>query len=113
MSGITDNMVQRAMQRAQKNNLPRDLFAKAVVFDHEDELMTVKLMNGKCLIFSLNEFPSLRKATPKQRDNWEFIGSGIGVHWEDIDEDLSVKGFIQDYIIKTKKFIKENESLVA
>jgi len=71
------------------------------------------LRNSKVLTFSLNDFPSLKKATPEQRENWELSGGGMGVHWEDIDEDLSVKGFIKFYIKKTKSFIAENEAAVV
>jgi hypothetical protein len=38
----------------------------------------------------LQWFPLLRDATPAQRSRWELIGGGIGIHWPDIDEDISV-----------------------
>ena len=103
------------IKNAKKNRLPKQLFAQEIAFDHDRELMTVILKNGYTMFFSLDEFQSqrLKKATPKQRENWEFIAGGVGVHWEDIDEDLSVKGFIRSYIKKTKSFIAENESVVA
>ncbi|MCH8316878.1 MAG: DUF2442 domain-containing protein [Bacteroidetes bacterium] len=103
------------MKEARKNNLPEHLFANKITFDHNQELMTVILKNGYTMVFLLHEFQSqrLKKATPQQRENWEFIAGGVGVHWEDIDEDLSVKGFIRSYIKKTKSFIAENESVVA
>ena len=113
MKSLTDDIVKRAMKEAQKNNLPEHLFANKITFDHNQELMTVKLKNGYNMVFSLDEFERLKKAAPKQRENWEFIAGGVGVHWEDIDEDLSVKGFIRSYIEKTKSFIAENESIVA
>jgi len=39
----------------------------------------------------LEWFPRLRDTTDVQRNNWQFIGRGIGIHWEEIDEDISVK----------------------
>jgi len=101
------------IKNAKKNRLPKQLFAQEIAFDHDRELMTVKLKNSYNMVFSLDEFPRLKKATSQQRENWEFIAGGVGIHWEDIDEDLSVKGFIRSYIKKTKSFIAENESVVA
>jgi hypothetical protein len=39
-------------------------------------------------------FPRLRKATKAQRDKWRLIGRGIGIHWEEIDEDISVEALL-------------------
>jgi restriction endonuclease S subunit len=39
-------------------------------------------------------FPKLRDASEKERNNWRLIGGGIGIHWEDIDEDLSIVGLL-------------------
>jgi hypothetical protein len=39
----------------------------------------------------------LREATPEQRSKWELIGRGTGIHWEDIDEDLSLAGLLRDF----------------
>jgi len=38
--------------------------------------------------------PRLRDATPRQRRNWRLIGGGVGIHWEDIDEDLSAESLL-------------------
>jgi hypothetical protein len=40
-------------------------------------------------------FPRLLRATPAQRDNYELLGDGVGIHWPDIDEDLSVAGLLR------------------
>ena len=60
----------------------------------EDEL-TVVLLVGRRLSVPLIWFPKLRKASPKQRSNFELLGGGIGIHWPDIDEDLSVQGLFR------------------
>jgi len=43
---------------------------------------------------SLEWFPRLLAATPVQRANWRLIGRGVGIHWEDIDEDISVRSLL-------------------
>ena len=40
-------------------------------------------------------YPRLLRATPTQRANWELLGRGIGIHWPDVDEDLSVEGLLR------------------
>jgi hypothetical protein len=42
----------------------------------------------------LEGFPRLKAATPEQRRNWRLIGRGLGVHWEDVDEDISVESLL-------------------
>ena len=114
MNTLKDIEIENMIRKAKNTPpMPRQLFAKDLVFDHDNELMAIKLKNGRYLLFSLEDYPFLKKATPKQRDNWELIASGIAIHWEDINEDLSVKGFIRDYISKTKSFIAKNESAVT
>ena len=109
MQDITDDIIKKAKQ----NSLPNHLCAIDIAFDHDKELITIKLQNGNVLAFPLSEFPSLKKAIPSQREKWEFTGSGRGVHWEEIDEDLTVKGFIKSFIAKQRKFIEKNQAVVA
>jgi len=45
----------------------------------------------------LELFPRLRDANEKQRKNWRLIGGGIGIHWEEIDENISVKSLLSLY----------------
>ena len=47
------------------------------------------------LEFQVEWFPTLRKATDKQRNSWRLIGKGVGIHWEELDEDLSVGGLLR------------------
>ena len=61
----------------------------------EAESMHVQLSDGRELTVPLEWFPTLRNATSEQRNNWRLIGKGVGIHWEDIDEDLSVKGLLR------------------
>jgi len=68
---------------------------KNVCFD--DEMMRVQLTDGHEISVPLEWFPSLRNATENQRKNWRLIGKGVGIHWEDIDEDLTVEGLLSTY----------------
>lgn len=65
-----------------------------------DEL-TVVLDDGRTVSVPLAWFPRLLQASAKQRKEWELIGGGIGVHWEAIDEDMSVASLLQP-----EKFIR-------
>jgi len=57
-----------------------------------DELITFRLVDGRMVSVPLTWSWRLCDATPIQRNNFEIIGDGQGVHWPDIDEDLSVEG---------------------
>lgn len=56
--------------------------------------LKVDLADGRELAVPLAWFPRLLKATPGQRRNWRLIGGGIGIHWDDIDEDISVPALL-------------------
>jgi hypothetical protein len=56
--------------------------------------LRVILADGREILAPLEWFPRLQKATRSQRGNWRLIGGGIGIHWEEIDEDISVEGLL-------------------
>ena len=60
----------------------------------EDEL-SVRLMDGRTISVPVVWYPRLLNATEEQRKNWQIIGGGYGIHWEDIDEDLSTEGLLR------------------
>jgi hypothetical protein len=60
----------------------------------EDDLRA-ELLDGRVIIVPLAWFPRLLQATQPERDNWRIIGDGQGIHWPDIDEDLSVAGLLR------------------
>ena len=66
----------------------------AVSVHCDGEMLHVQLSDGREVSVPLEWFPRLRDATPTQRANWRLIGRGVGIHWEDIDEDLSVEGLL-------------------
>jgi len=59
------------------------------------DLLTVHLMDGRSISAPLAWFPRLAKATQRQRDNWQIAGGGYGLHWPDLDEDLSTEGLLR------------------
>jgi hypothetical protein len=61
----------------------------------DENLLTVDLADGRTLAVPLVWFPRLVDATPAQRANWQLAGGGFGIHWPDIDEDLSSAGLLR------------------
>jgi len=68
--------------------------AKAVEVWFEDKKLLVRIEDGREIAVPLEWFPKLRDAAPKELSNWSLVGNGIGIHWEDLDEDFSVKGLL-------------------
>ena len=66
----------------------------AVDVDVSDDALTVELSDGRTIAVPLDWYPRLRYATEEERKNWRLIGRGQGIHWEDIDEDISVEGLL-------------------
>ena len=60
-----------------------------------EETISVDLMDGRTIIVPLIWYPRLFNATPEQRAQWEVCGGGYGIHWEEIDEDLSTEGMLR------------------
>ena len=60
----------------------------------EDELK-VELLDGRTVTGPLAWYPRLRHASPEQRANWKIAGGGYGIHWPDVDEDLSSEGLLR------------------
>lgn len=59
-----------------------------------DDTLTVDLADGRTLSVPLAWYPRLLHGTPKEREKWRLIGSGAGIHWPDLDEDISVEGLL-------------------
>jgi len=59
-----------------------------------NDSLIVDLSDGRTISVPLEWFPRLLHATPEERSNWRLIGRGHGVHWEEIDEDISVEGLV-------------------
>jgi hypothetical protein len=77
------------------NSLVINKSKKAINVGFSDAKMIVFLEDGRELSIPLEWFPRLRNATSKQLKNWRFIGNGDGIHWDEIDEDVSVENLLE------------------
>ncbi len=59
-----------------------------------EDMLCVLLLDGREVCAPLEWFPRLRDASEEERNDWRFIGGGVGIHWEKLDEDLSVAGLL-------------------
>jgi len=59
-----------------------------------EDTLSVDLADGRTISVPLGWYPRLEHATPTERANWTLIGKGEGIHWNDIDEDVSVRGLL-------------------
>lgn len=59
-----------------------------------DDALIVDLSDGRTVSVPLMWFPRLFHGTPAERNNWRLIGDGEGIHWTDLDEDISVENLI-------------------
>ena len=66
--------------------------AQRVTIDAES--LTVGLVDGRTITVPLDWYPRLVHGTPEERSNWRLIGQGEGIHWLDLDEDISVENLL-------------------
>ena len=59
-----------------------------------EDTLTVELSDGRTLSVPLAWYPRLAHGTEQERANWRLIGGGRGIHWPDLDEDVSVEGML-------------------
>lgn len=76
------------------------LEARAAKIWFDDESMWLQLADGRQLSVPLAYFPRLLNATPQQRMKFELSGGGTGIHWDELDEDISVAGLLMGYVDK-------------
>ncbi len=69
---------------------------QAIDVHTELDLLLVLLNTGGVLRESISQYPRLKDASGDQLRNYELIGKGTGIHWPDVDEDLSLKGFLSN-----------------
>ena len=70
----------------------KDVFAQSVAFT--EDAMTVFLDDGRSISVPLTWYPRLMAGRPDERERYELIGDGEGIHWPDLDEDISVDGIL-------------------
>lgn len=71
------------------------LRVRHVFLDRKLDLMVLILSNAAIIPSKISDFPRLSKASEKQLNKWSLIGEGIGIEWPELDEDLSLRGFIK------------------
>ncbi len=72
-----------------------DIQPLAVDVSCNNEALHVTLADGREVSVPLEWYPRLLDATPKDRNNWQLIGGGLGIHWEDLDEDVTVESLLR------------------
>lgn len=88
MSALTD----KQKPQFRKSFHPTSALAKDVKF--KDQMMEVHLTDGRVISVPVIWFPLLHEATPEQRERFQIGGGGTSLHWEEIDEDISVAGLL-------------------
>ena len=73
-------------------NKSANVLASKVWFSKD--MLYILLQDGREIGVPLLWFPSLRKASMEQLNDWRLIGNGVGIHWESIDEDISVSALL-------------------
>ena len=82
--------------------------ASRVWFDRDN--LWVELVDGRRLAVPLSYFPKLENATPRQRTKLEMSGGGTGLHWNALDEDISVAGLLAGFGDQTRTARREKRS---
>jgi hypothetical protein len=77
------------------STLTKNKKIKATSVWFSNDMIFVRLDDGREIGTPLEWYPKLRDASKKDLENWKFIGKGIGIHWESIDEDLSISGLLR------------------
>lgn len=66
----------------------------AVDVQVSEDTLSVDLSDGRTISVPLGWYPRLEYASAEERANWRLIGNGQGIHWDDVDEDISVEGLL-------------------
>lgn len=67
----------------------------AVSVECTSDDLSVELADGRSVTVPLVWFPRLQHASDAEKANWRMIGGGVGIHWEDVDEDISVESLLR------------------
>lgn len=67
---------------------------QAVRLEVTEDALIVDLSDGRTISVPLGWYPRLAQATKKERENWRLIAGGVGIHWPDLDEDVSVENLL-------------------
>ena len=88
----------------------KGLRIRHVLLDQDIDLLVLVLNSGIIIKSKLSDFPKLKKASLKKLNNWELTSDGVAIEWPDLDEDLSLKGFIKStYMNRALRTLKGNQ----
>jgi hypothetical protein len=88
----------------------KGLRIRHLLLDKDLNILVLILNSGIVVKSKISAFPKLEKANLKQLNNWKLISNGIGIEWPDLDEDLSLKGFIKSaYMNRALHTLKGNQ----
>ena len=96
-SGNTEKIVnKRSSDPFERLIFEKGLRIKQIMVDKNLNTMIVLLNNAHAIKVQISNFPALKKATQEELAQWELSGNGIGIRWNVLDEDLSLKGLIKE-----------------
>ena len=72
-----------------------DIQPLAVDVSCNSDRLQVSLADGRVISVPLEWYPRLQDATPKERNDWRLLGGGLGIHWESLDEDVTVESLLR------------------
>ncbi len=78
---------------------------KAVHFHPDIDIMLIVLNNKKVLQRPISTSSRLQEASIEQLNNYQLISNGVGIHWPELDEDLSLKGFLKEELTKVAQIV--------
>jgi hypothetical protein len=70
---------------------------RAFFVEVSDDSLSIDLEDGRSITVPLAWFPRLLNGTPEERSNWKLIGKGEGIHWPELDEDISVENLLKGF----------------
>jgi hypothetical protein len=77
-----------------------------------NDALIVELRDGRSVSVPLTWYPRLAEGRPAERRNWELIGPGTGIHWPDLDEDISIEGYCSaDHRVRARRRCSGGERL--
>ena len=92
------------------NTFPNKTQAIRLIIDEKS--LSVYLADGRILSVPLAYFPRLLQADKRQREHYEFSGGGTGIHWDDLDEDISVEGLLLGVEDRTRRHMDSSQQSV-
>ena len=98
-----DAFLNFTIQEAKGKSLPAEFLAKKVYFDHERGYMFLILNNEALVPEDFKKYKTQKNSTKKERESYKLIGGGSAIQWKNLDEDLSVKQIIIDYVHESEK----------